>query len=164
MATNVWRIIAEFYLGCHIIGVTPTSRLFRNFFFLKTREEFYFLQFRGKPIVNGLPDTNKGWKPLFLRITSPIGFEVDLQWRVAKVGGNKAPTLTLVEQKDYSKILDHESGFPWTLVKIRMKLKNTNRVRCFRMPNHQLLCRLAPNSRLMSPVGLVSLLTVLFKL
>ena len=84
LASNAWRIIATFYIGCHIIGVTPISRLFRSFFFLKTREEFYFLQSRGKLIVIGLPDTNKGWKPLFLRITSPLGFEVDLQWRVAK--------------------------------------------------------------------------------
>ena len=33
-----------------------------------------------------------------------------------KAGGNKAHTLTLVEQKEYSKILDNENGFPWTLV------------------------------------------------
>ena len=64
----------------------------------------------------GLPDTNKGWKPLFLKITSSLGFGVDLQWRMAKARGNKAPTLTLVEQKEYSKILDSENGFPWTLV------------------------------------------------
>ena len=38
---------------------------------------------------------------------------------MAKARGNKAPTLTLVEQKDYSKILDNESGFPWTLVQDR---------------------------------------------
>ena len=38
---------------------------------------------------------------------------------MAKVGGNKAPTLTLVEQKDYSKILDNENDFPWTLVQDR---------------------------------------------
>ena len=42
---------------------------------------------------------------------------------MAKVGGNKAPTLTLVEQKDYSKILDHESGFPWTLVQDRDEIE-----------------------------------------
>ena len=60
LAPNAWRIIAAFYIRCHIIGVTSTSRLFRSFFFLKTREEFYFLQSRDKPIVIGLPDTNKG--------------------------------------------------------------------------------------------------------
>ena len=69
--------------------------------------------------MTGLSDTNKGWKPLFVRITSPTGFGVDLQWRVAKAGGNKAPTLILVEQKGYSKILDNESDFPWTLVQDR---------------------------------------------
>ena len=36
-----------------------------------------------------------------------------------KAGGNKASTLTLVEQKEYSKILDNENGFPWTLVQDR---------------------------------------------
>ena len=38
---------------------------------------------------------------------------------MAKAGGNKTPTLTLIEQKDYSKILDNETGFPWTLVQDR---------------------------------------------
>ena len=38
---------------------------------------------------------------------------------MAKVGGNKAPTLTLVEQKEYLKILDNENGFLWTLVQDR---------------------------------------------
>ena len=112
LASNAYRIIAAFYLGCHVIGVAPTSRLFRNFFFLKMREKFYFLQSRGKPVVTGLPDTNKGRKPLFLRITNLTGFRVDLQLRAAKTGGNKAPTLTLIEQKYYSKILDNENGFP----------------------------------------------------
>ena len=52
-----------------------------------------------------------------------LGFGVDLQWRVAKAGGNKAPTLTLVEQKEYSKILDNENDFPWTLVQDRDKVE-----------------------------------------
>ena len=56
---------------------------------------------------------------MFLRITSPLEFGVDLQWRVAKVGGNKASTLTLVKQKEYLKILDNENGFLWTLVQDR---------------------------------------------
>ena len=73
--------------------------------------------------MTGLPDTNKGWKPLFLRITSPIGFRVDLQWRVVKAGGNNAPTLTLVEQEDYLKILDNESDFPYTLVQDRNEVE-----------------------------------------
>ena len=38
---------------------------------------------------------------------------------MAKAGGNKTLTLTLVEQKGYSKILDNESGFPWTLFQDR---------------------------------------------
>ena len=38
---------------------------------------------------------------------------------MAKAGGNKALTLTFIEQKDYSKILDNETGFPWTLVQDR---------------------------------------------
>ena len=38
---------------------------------------------------------------------------------MAKVEENKAPTLTLMEHKDYSKILDNETGFPWTFVQDR---------------------------------------------
>ena len=119
LAPNAWRILAAFYLGCHTIGVAPTSRLFRSFYFLKTREEFYFLQSRGKPIVTKLPDTNKGWKPLFIRITTPIGFGVDLQWRVAKAAGNKAPTLIILEKEGYDQILDNQDGFSWTLIQDR---------------------------------------------
>ena len=87
--------------------MASTSRLFRSFYFLKTREEFYFLQSRGKLIVTKLHDTNKGWKPLFIRITAPIGFGVDLQRRVEKAVGNKASTLTLLEKEGYEKILDN---------------------------------------------------------
>ena len=32
LALNAWRLVATFYIGCHIIVVTPTSRLFRSFF------------------------------------------------------------------------------------------------------------------------------------
>ena len=42
---------------------------------------------------------------------------------MAKAGGNKTLTLTLVEQKGYSKILDNESGFPWTLVQDRDEIE-----------------------------------------
>ena len=116
LAPNAWRILGAFYLGCHIMGVVLTNWLFRNFYFLKTREKFYFLQFREKSIVTKLPDTNKGWKTLFLIITDPNGFGVDLQWRVAKAGENKASTLSLHERKNFEKIIDNENGFPWTLV------------------------------------------------
>ena len=78
LAPNAWRIVGAFYLGCRILGIMLTSRLFHNFYFLKTREEFYFLQFRGKSIVTKLSDTNKDWKPLFIRVTDPNGFRVDL--------------------------------------------------------------------------------------
>ena len=33
-----------------------------------------------------------------------------------KVGGNKAPTLSLLEQGDYDKIMDNHNGFLYTLV------------------------------------------------
>ena len=71
-----------------------------------------------------LPDINKDWKPLFIRVTNPIGFGVDLQWLVAKAGGNKAPTLSLQEQKDYQKIMDNENDFPWMLVQEREEVEN----------------------------------------
>ena len=100
---NAWRILGAFYLGCRILGVMSTSRLFCNFYYIKTHEEFYFLQSRGSPIMTKLLDTNKGWKPLFVKVTNLNGFGVDLQWRVAKIGGNRAPTLSLLEQKEYEK-------------------------------------------------------------
>ena len=78
LVPNAWRILGAFYLGCHVIGVMPTSRLFKNFYFLKSREKFYFLQSRGKPVVTRMPDTDKGWKPLFIRITAPNGFGTNL--------------------------------------------------------------------------------------
>ena len=43
LAPNAWRILAAFYLGYHVIGVVPTSLFFKHFYFLKSREEFYFL-------------------------------------------------------------------------------------------------------------------------
>ena len=60
LAPNAWRILGAFYLGCRILGVMPTSHLFHSFYYLKTRNEFYFLQSRGSPIVTKLSDTNKG--------------------------------------------------------------------------------------------------------
>ena len=123
LAPNAWRILAAFYLRCHVIGVVPTSRLFIHFYFLKSLEKFYFLQSRDKPIVTKLPDINKGWKPLFIRITSPTGFGVDLQWWVAKAGRNKVSTLTLLEQKDCEKKLDNQNGFPWTLIQDKDNVK-----------------------------------------
>ena len=42
---------------------------------------------------------------------------------MAKIGGNKAPTLSLQEQKDFDKIMDNQNGFPWTLVQDRDEVK-----------------------------------------
>ena len=56
---------------------------------------------------------------MFIRVIAPKGFEVDLWWRVTKVGGNKASALSLLEQKDHDKIKDNQNGFFWTLVQDR---------------------------------------------
>ena len=56
-------------------------------------------------------------------MTDSNGFGVDLQWRVAKVGGNRAPTLSLLEQKDYNKIEDNENDFLWMLVQDMEEVK-----------------------------------------
>ena len=66
---------------------------FDNCFYLKRNEEFYFLQLRDTSIITGLPESNKGWKPLLIRMTDPIRFGVDLRWREAKAGGNQVPSL-----------------------------------------------------------------------
>ena len=70
-----------------------------------------------------LSDSNKGWKPLFVRITDSNGFGVDLQSRMAKAGGNRVPTLSLLEQKDYNKIEDNENDFLWMLVQDMEEVK-----------------------------------------
>ena len=62
----------------------------------------------------GLPESNKGWKPLFIRMIDLIGFGDDLRWHVAITGGNRVPELTWVEQADLEKVNGH--AFPWTLV------------------------------------------------
>ena len=49
-----------------------------------------------------------------IRMTDSNGFRVNLQWRVANGGGNQAPNLSQIEQKDFDEIGGHE--FPWTLV------------------------------------------------
>ena len=51
-----------------------------------------------------LPDTNKGWEPLFVRVTDLNGFRVDLQWRVAKASGNRVPTISLDEKSIINKL------------------------------------------------------------
>ena len=38
---------------------------------------------------------------------------------MAKAGGNKALTLSLLEQRDYNKNMDNQNGFLWTLVQDR---------------------------------------------
>ena len=40
-----------------------------------------------------------------------------------KAGGNRAPTLSLLEQKDYEKIEDNDNGSPWMLVHDRKKVE-----------------------------------------
>ena len=78
LAPNAWRILGAFYIGCCILGIMLTSRLFHYFYFLKNCEEFYFLQSKDSLTVTKLSNTNKGWKPLFIIVTDPNGFRVDL--------------------------------------------------------------------------------------
>ena len=77
LAPNARRILGAFYIGCRILGVMSTSRLFRCFYYLSC-EEFYFLQSRDSPTVTKLLDTNKDWKPLFVRVSDLNGFGVNL--------------------------------------------------------------------------------------
>ena len=58
----------------------PTSRQFKHFYYLKSRKEFYFALSMGSLIVIKLSESNKGLKKLFVRITDPNGFGVDLKW------------------------------------------------------------------------------------
>ena len=47
LASNSWRILSSFYLGCMAMTIVATSRLFRMFYTLKRKEEFYYFYFRG---------------------------------------------------------------------------------------------------------------------
>ena len=66
------------FIGCRILGVMSTSRLFHCFYYLKSCKEFYFLQSRDSLTVTKLLDTNKDWKPLFVRVIDLNGFGVNL--------------------------------------------------------------------------------------
>ena len=77
-------------------------------------EEFYFLQSRDSLIVIELPKNNKGWNGLFIRVTNPNGFGVNLRWRTANASGNRAPGVMPEEQEYYDKLL--KCKYPWKLV------------------------------------------------
>ena len=62
----------------------------------------------------GLPESNNGWKRLFIRVTSPNGFGVNLKWKTIDDGGNRAFGVMLEEQEDFDKLL--KCKFPWKLV------------------------------------------------
>ena len=52
-------VLASFYLGCKAMTIIPASRLFKMFYILKRREEFYHFQSKGSPIGIDLPSNNK---------------------------------------------------------------------------------------------------------
>ena len=89
-------------------------RHLKCFYYLKSREEFYFLQARGYKIMTGFPSSNKGWKRLFIRMTNLIRFGVHLRWKVANAYENQEPEVLPDEEEDYNKLLGFE--FPWQLV------------------------------------------------
>ena len=51
-----------------------------------------------------LSESNKRWKKLFIRITNLTRFRVDLKWRMARAGRNRAPGVMLEEYEDYDKL------------------------------------------------------------
>ena len=64
--------------------------------------------------MTGLPESNKGWKRLFIRMTNPTRFGVNLRWKVADANGNRAPSVMLEEHEDFDKLLGCK--FHWQLV------------------------------------------------
>ena len=43
LAPNAWMILKAFYIGCRKERITPTTHHIERFYYLKSREEFYFL-------------------------------------------------------------------------------------------------------------------------
>ena len=120
LVPNTWRILCAFYLGCKKKGITPTVRHLKRFYYLKSREEFYFFQARDHKIVTGLLDSSKGWKRLFNCMTNSIGFGVCLSWRVANADRNQALEILPDEEENYNKLLGLELF--WQLVLNKEKL------------------------------------------
>ena len=67
-----------------------------------------------------LSDTNKDWKPLFVRVTDPNGFGINLCGRWPRLVGIGRPLSLRLEQKDFDELGCHEC--PWTLVLDREEL------------------------------------------
>ena len=114
LAPNTWRILGAFFLGYRKKEITATNRQFKQFYYLKSGEEFYFFQSRDSPIVTDLLECNKGWKRIFIQVTNPNGFRVSLRWKTTDASGNRAPDVMPEEQGDFDKLL--KSKFPWKLV------------------------------------------------
>ena len=55
LAPNAWRILGTFYIGRKKEGITPILYHLKRFYYLKSKEKFYFLQSRDYKIVTGLP-------------------------------------------------------------------------------------------------------------
>ena len=65
-----------------------TFRIFRLFYLLKMRDNWYFFPAKSVSIVNHLLTSHKHWKE-FIYIRSCVGFKVDLTWRVANGRANE---------------------------------------------------------------------------
>ena len=84
--------------------MVPTFKLFRQFYSLKQRKNWYFLQSRGKPLVTHLPDSHKGWKGKLIRLKFLGGFGVPLKWELADRSLNRFFEATKVKHDFFNKV------------------------------------------------------------
>lgn len=89
--------VVLFFLGCRAMIVIPTSKLFKMFYILKRRDEFYHLHPRGSPVVVDLPYSNKHWKERFVRLKCPNEIWMSLKWEVSNDGPNRMIGATLAK-------------------------------------------------------------------
>ena len=78
LVPNAWRILSTFFICCRMAQVEPTSRVFRLFYRLKAKREWYFFSGRGRKVVVGNSTSVKNWKGRFVRMRREEGFGVSL--------------------------------------------------------------------------------------
>ena len=78
--------------------------LFRRFYSLKQRKGWYFFQSRGANLVTHLSDSHKDWKGKIIKLKSPCGFGMSLEWRLADGSQHRFLKVMEVEVMVFSKV------------------------------------------------------------
>ena len=79
LASNLWRIVATFYLGCKTLLVQPHFRLFKMFYSLCRKGQYYHFRPRDSPFVINLSRV-ENWKDGFVQVRRLYMIGVSLKW------------------------------------------------------------------------------------